>query len=155
MRIAKIEGIADEKKELISLFKRMEVKDYNRIKNYGKLPIQIDNLIGLDGDNNLISIKWGEILFDSSIIFEYEDDAKQRAIWYSSVENGADNRYEMWLDYKAEMEAMSGDTLTISSCNIPPYEPEDEMVAEGDVIYKTEIELVEPEEQGEESDWNF
>jgi hypothetical protein len=155
MRIAKIEGIADEKKELISLFKRMEVKDYNRIKNYGKLPIQIDNLIGLDGDNNLISIKWGEILFDSSIIFEYEDDAKQRAIWYSSVENGADNRYEMWLDYKAEMEAMSGDTLTISSYNIPPYEPEDEMVAEGDVIYKTEIELVEPEEQGEESDWNF
>jgi hypothetical protein len=61
----------------------------------------------------------------------------------------------MWLDYKAEMEAMSGDTLTISSYNIPPYEPEDEMVAEGDVIYKTEIELVEPEEQGEESDWNF
>jgi DNA polymerase elongation subunit (family B) len=157
MRIAKIEGIRDEKKILVNLFKRMEVKDYDRLSKYGKLPIEIESVIDLDDNNNLVSIKWGEVLFDSSIIFEYEDEAKQRNIWYDSIESGADNRYDMWLDYQAEMKAMSGDTLTISPCNIPPYEPEDEMVAEGDDIYKSEaeIELVEPEEQDEESDWNF
>jgi hypothetical protein len=53
------------------------------------------------------------------------------------------------------MKAMSGDTLTISPCDIKPNEPEDEMVAEGDDIYKVEIGLVEPEEQDEESEWNF
>jgi hypothetical protein len=33
-------------------------------------------------------------------------------LWYSSIENGADNTYDMWLDYKLEVESMSGDTIT-------------------------------------------
>ena len=75
--------------------------------------------------------------------------------------------YEMWLDYKAEMNAISGETITISPYE-PEDEPEDEMVAEGDDIYKAEIEFdkyqkeryyektgITPEEQDEESEWNF
>jgi len=156
MRIAKIEGIKQEKRDLINLFKRMEVKDYDRLGKYGKLPIEIESLIDLDDNNNLISIKWGEILFDSSIIFEYEDDAKERNIWYNSVESGADNMYDMWLDYKAEMKEMSGDTITYSSSTTTTFiennEPEDEMIAEGYDIGKFETEY---KEQDEESEWNF
>jgi hypothetical protein len=110
-----------------------------------------------------MSKKWEEPLYPSITIFDYEDDANERALWYTSVDNGADNTYDMWLDYKAEIEGMSGDTITYS-----PYEPEDEMVTEGDDIYKAEIEFdkyqkeryyektgITPEEQDEESEWNF
>lgn len=45
MRIAKIEGIENEKKELIDLFKRMETKDYDRMLKYGKLPEKIIKII--------------------------------------------------------------------------------------------------------------
>jgi hypothetical protein len=161
MRVAKENGIRDEKKELINLFKRLEVKDYNRIRNYGKLPLSIDNLIDLDDDNNIVSRKWGEVLFDSSILFEYEDDANERALWYSQVESGADNMYEMWLDYKAEIKAMSGDSITYSASTSDYIIGVD--VANGDdcattTIFKNDngvIEYVSHENEDEESEWNF
>ena len=167
MRIAKEEGVKSEKKEVLDLLKRLEVNDYKRMKNYDKLPLKLDSLIYVTKDF-IMSKKWEEPLYPSINLFDYEDEANERALWYTSVENGADNTYDMWLDYKAEVEGMSGDTLTISPCNIPPYEPEDEMVTEGNDIYKAEIEFdkyqkeryyektgITPEEQDEESEWNF
>lgn len=147
MRIAKIEGIEHEKRELINLFKRMEIKDYKRISNYGKFPIQIDNLIDLDDDNNLVSRKWGEILFDSSIIFKYEDDANERDYWYLSMDKLPDNKYELWLDYRAELKAMSGETKTKITSDIEIDESDSEMFNE--IEYQPEI------NDKEESDWNF
>ena len=147
MVIAKIEGIEHEKRELIDLFKRMEIKDYKRISNYGKFPIQIDNLIDLDKDNNLVSRKWGEILFDSSIIFKYEDDANERDYWYLSMDKLPDNKYELWLDYRAELKAMSGETKTTIITNLELDESDSEILKE--VEYQPEI------NDKEESDWNF
>jgi DNA polymerase elongation subunit (family B) len=147
MVIAKIEGIEHEKRELINLFKRMEIKDYKRISNYGKFPIQIDNIIDLDEDNNLVSRKWGEILFDSSIIFKYEDDANERDYWYLSMDKLPDNKYELWLDYRAELKAMSGETKTKIITNLELDESDSEILNE--VEYQPEI------NDKEESDWNF
>lgn len=147
MVIAKIEGIEHEKRELINLFKRMEIKDYKRISNYGKFPLQIDNLIDLDKDNNLVSRKWGEILFDSSIIFKYEDDANERDYWYLSMDKLPDNKYELWLDYRAELKAMSGETKTTIITNLELDESDGEILNE--VEYQPEI------NDKEESDWNF
>lgn len=159
MRIAKENGIRDEKKELINLFKRLEVKDYNRMRNYGKLPLAIDNLIDLDDDNNIVSRKWGEVLFDSSILFEYEDDANERALWYSQVESGADNMYEMWLDYKAEMKAMSGDTLDYSPSNSTYICGVDTAVGSDESVMTTFVKLddnnIQIVKSEEESEWNF
>jgi DNA polymerase elongation subunit (family B) len=110
MRIAKEEGIKEEKKEVLNLLKRMETSDYHKMINYNKLPLRLESIIEVTKEH-LVSIKWDEPLFKSTVLFDYEDDAKERALWYSSVEHGADNMYEMWLDYKAEMEAMSGETM--------------------------------------------
>lgn len=52
------------------------------------------------------------MLFDSSILFEYEEEAFKRKLWYDNSQNNADNRYEMWLDYQLEIKSMSGDTRT-------------------------------------------
>jgi hypothetical protein len=110
MRIAKEEGIESEKKEVLDLLKRLEVNDYKRMKNYNKLPIKLDSLIYVTNDS-IMSKKWEESLHPSITLFDYEDEANERALWYTSVENGADNTYDMWLDYKAEVEGMSGDTM--------------------------------------------
>jgi hypothetical protein len=110
MRIAKEEGIKEEKKEVLNLLKRMETSDYHKMINYNKLPLRLEAVIEVTKEH-LVSIKWGEPLFKSIVLFDYEDDANQRALWYDSVERGADNMFEMWLDYKAEMEAMSGETI--------------------------------------------
>jgi hypothetical protein len=156
MRIAKENGIRDEIKEIINLFKRLEVKDYNRIRNYGKLPLAIDALIDFDDNNNVVSRKWGEVLFDSSIMFQYENESIERSLWYSQVEQVSDNMYEMWLDYKAEIRAMSGDTI------------EKELRDLGSAIYNEEVYEAYEEYMNEEfppsedktsiddgNDWNF
>jgi len=110
MRIAKEEGIKEEKIEVLNLLKRMETSDYHKMINYNKLPLKLESIIEVTSEY-LMSLKWGEPLYKSTVLFDYEEDAKERALWYSSVENGADNMYEMWLDYKAEMVAMSGETM--------------------------------------------
>jgi len=144
MRIAKEDGVKYEKKEVTNILKRLEVKDYDRMKTYGKLPKNLESIVDIV-DRNLVSIKWGEILFNGAYLFEFESDAKERAIFYSSVENGADNMYEMWLDYKAEVKTMSGDTII------------DYIHEEYEPIDKTDNNIIntEPEEQDEKSEWNF
>jgi DNA polymerase elongation subunit (family B) len=158
MRIAKENGVRDEKKELINLFKRLEVKDYKRIRNYGKLPLNIDSLIDFD-TNNIISKKWGEVLFDLSTLFKYEDEAIERSLWYSSVEHGGDNMYDMWLDYKVEMKAMSGDTLNYSPSNSTYICGVDTAVGSDESVMTTFVKLddnsIQIVKNEEESEWNF
>ena len=156
MRIAKEEGIKEEKREVLNLLKRMETSDYHKMINYNKLPLRLESIIEVTKEH-LMSIKWDEPLFKSAALFDYEDDAKERALWYSSVEHGADNMYEMWLDYKAEMEAMSGETM------------EKELRDLGSTIYNEEVYKEHEEYMNEEfppsedklsidddgNDWNF
>jgi DNA polymerase elongation subunit (family B) len=161
MKIAKEEGVKSEKKELLTLFKKLEVKDYKRIRNYGKLPLVIDNLIDLDNDNNLVSKKWGEILFDPSILFKYEDDANERALWYDSIESGGDNLYEMWLDYKAEVEAMSGGTTTYSELTndyIIGIDVADNCDSSVTTVFENKdvvLQRISNDDDDDESEWNF
>jgi len=150
MRIAKIEGVKQEKKDLTNILKRLEVKDYDKMVKYGKLPTTVLNIVDLI-DKELVSVKWGEVLFPGNYLFEFQEDAKERAIFYSSVENGADNMYEMWLDYKAEIRTMSGDT----SIGYVEYESEDEVVTETEDINYYDVVDTEPEKQDEETEWNF
>jgi DNA polymerase elongation subunit (family B) len=160
-RIAKEEGIKHEKKEVLELLKRLEVKDYKRMKNYNKLPIKLDSLVYITTDS-IMSKKWEEPLYPSTLLFEYEDDANERNIWYSSVENGADNMYDMWLDYKAEVDAMSGDTITYSTVT-SNYILGIDTANEGDTEITTFVKIDDDtieyipnkNEEEEESEWNF
>lgn len=154
MRIAKEEGIKEEKREVLNILKRMETSDYHRMINYNKLPLKLEAIVEVT-DESLVSIKWGEPLYNSTVLFDYEDDANERALWYNSVEHGADNMYDMWLDYKAEMEAMSGETI------------EKELRDLGTTIYNEEVRKEHDEYMDEEfppsegkisidgNEWNF
>ena len=158
MRIAKEEGIKSEKKEVLDLLKRLEVNDYKRMKNYNKLPIKLDSLIYVTNDY-IMSKKWEEPLYSSITIFDYEDEANERALWYTSVENSADNTYDMWLDYKAEVEGMSGDTLTYSASTsnyisgVDTANEDDESIT---TFVKLDDGVIQVVKNGEEeSEWNF
>jgi DNA polymerase elongation subunit (family B) len=158
MRIAKEEGIKSEKKEVLDLLKRLEVSDYKKMKNYNKLPVKLDSLIYVTNDS-IMSKKWEEPLYPSITLFDYEDEANERALWYTSVENGADNTYDMWLDYKAEVEGMSGDTLTYSASTstyisgVDTANEDDESITTFVKLDDDIIQVVKNEE--EESEWNF
>jgi hypothetical protein len=129
------------------------------MKNYNKLPLKLDSLIYVT-NNSIMSKKWEEPLYPSITLFDYEDEANERALWYSSVENGADNTYDMWLDYKAEVEGMSGDTITyleptsdyISGVDITNND--DESITTFVKLDDDIIEVIKNEEE-EVSDWNF
>jgi hypothetical protein len=158
MRIAKEVGIKSEKKEVLDLLKRLEVSDYKKMKNYNKLPVKLDSLIYVTNDS-IMSKKWEEPLYPSITLFDYEDEANERALWYTSVENGADNTYDMWLDYKAEVEGMSGDTLTYSASTstyisgVDTTNEDDESITTFVKLDDDIIQVVKNEE--EESEWNF
>lgn len=159
MIIAREEGIKAEKKEVTELLKRLETSDYKRMKNYNKLPIKLDSLVYVTPEF-IMSKKWEEPLFPSVTLFDYEDDANERALWYSSIENGADNTYDMWLDYKLEVEGMSGDTITYlpSSdyiCGVDVANEDDELITTFVKLDNGVIQVVKNEEQDEESEWNF
>ena len=158
MRIAKEVGIKSEKKEVLDLLKRLEISDYKKMKNYNKLPVKLDSLIYVTNDS-IMSKKWEEPLYPSITLFDYEDEANERALWYTSVENGADNTYDMWLDYKAEVEGMSGDTLTYSASTstyisgVDTANEDDESITTFVKLDDDIIQVVKNEE--EESEWNF
>jgi len=48
-----------------------------------------------------------------NILFKYEEEAKQRMVFYQSIGDDVDDRYQQWLDYK-EVEENSDDPETIA-----------------------------------------
>lgn len=118
-RIEKLEGIEHEKNKLIDIFKRLETKELNAVVNDGMLPIDVFIIADIDsnGDNWLISRLWNEPLCHINSIFDYEKDAAERSIFYqmNGIETSDKDRYEKWLDYKAEELIMTGSTLTNES----------------------------------------
>ena len=158
MRIAKETGIDSEKKEVLDILKRLEVSDYKNMKNYNKLPLKLDSIIYVTNDY-IMSKKWEEPLYPSVTLFDYEDNANERALWYNSLENGADNTYDMWLDYKAEVEGMSGDTITYSA-STSDYVSGVDVANEDDISITTFVKLDDDviqvvKNEKEDSEWNF
>ena len=132
------------------------------MKNYNKLPLKLDSLIHTTIDN-IISKKWGEPLYPSDILFDYEDEANQRTLWYSSLADGVDGTYDMWLDYKAEIGGMSGGSesfISLSLNNALEVTNDSESVVvltedtdTSDVVIPEE--QTEKEQNEEEQEWNF
>jgi hypothetical protein len=106
--LERINGIKEEKDLLLNICKRLEVKDYNKIRSTEKLPreIEVFAALGKDENENFIfkSIKWSVALSNFDILFKYEDEAKERATYYKMLGDDPDDRYEQWLEYKMSQE---------------------------------------------------
>ena len=115
MRIAKIEGIQQQKDTLDDIFKHLEVSDLDLVVSTGKLPIDAFIIADVSDDStSLVSRKWGEVLCSINDIFKYEKQAIEREKYYKLVgKENSDNRYEEYLDYIMEQQVMTGDTVNI------------------------------------------
>jgi hypothetical protein len=116
-RIERIEGIKEEKAYLDFICRRLEVDDYRKIKESNELPKEILSFCEFkktDDDRYIfISNVWGVELAEMNILFKYEEEAKQRMVFYQSIGDDVDDRYQQWLDYK-EVEENSDDPETIA-----------------------------------------
>ena len=116
MRVEREEGIQSEKDRLDAIFQTLEVKELADIETYGLLPKMVEIMCVLYTDEetgvyHLQSRKWDVNLCKFDDLWRYEEQAKERAQYY--LNNGnleGDDRYEQWLDYKAEGEFMHGPT---------------------------------------------
>lgn len=116
MRIAKENGILEEKEKLDSIFKRLEVKDFNVIRKKGELPIEIYILCDIGENRTLVSRKWEESLCQIRDVFKYERESIERDKFYQLKKySESDDRYDLWLDYLEECRIMSGETITIAT----------------------------------------
>ena len=114
MAQARVDGIQEEKDRLDAIFQTLEVKDLSDIEIYGTLPKMVEIICELYQDEEtsvyyLKSRKWEETLCKFDDMWRYEDVAKERQQFY--LNNGnlvGDDRYDQWLDYKAEDEFTNG-----------------------------------------------
>jgi DNA polymerase elongation subunit (family B) len=124
MRLAKIEGVQHEKELIDTIFKELEVSDYNSIVASGELPKNAFAIVDVSEDYaSLTSRKWDEVICPITDIFKYESIAIERDAFYkqNKLEKN-DNRYNEYLDYLTEQEALKGKTLDLFD------EPNDELV---------------------------
>jgi len=107
-RIERIEGIKAEKELINVICSRLEVSDYNNIRNTNELPSEIlsfSDFIKTDDDRYIFkSIKWEVELHEMDILFKYEEEAKERAIYYRTLDDDIDDRYEQWVEYQHSQE---------------------------------------------------
>ena len=129
MRVAKIEGIQNEKNTLDDIFKHLELQDLKDVVTKATLPIDVFVIADVDADDNgvyLVSRKWDEKLCSYDDIFKYKADAIERDKFYQlSNYSNVDNRYELYLEYLTELQFMSGDTTTDTYENIELLENTD------------------------------
>lgn len=160
MKIAKENGIIEEKEKLDTIFKKLEVKDFSAIRENGELPIDIFILCNIGQNGNLISRKWEEPLSHIREIFKYEKESIERDKFYR-LKNYSydDDRYELWLDYLEEFRIMSGDTINLDTEEVEIddltllgklKEKADSIVIEKPVIEKKKRNYSENEEDEEE-----
>ena len=119
-RIERIEGISNEKNLVNDICMRLEVDDYNLMKNENKLPNEIlsfCDLFEIDGRFVLISNKWGVELHDSSILLKYEPQANERQIYYNTLVEDVDDRYQQWIDYKESLKDVNTTKDVINDVN--------------------------------------
>jgi hypothetical protein len=114
MRIAKEQGLKDEKERLEHAFKHLEADDYEKLLKEGLIPIDVLVICNIDEETEMFcSRKWDEPLRPVKDIMTYRKQAIERDLFYKEklLEND-DDRYELWLDYLAEHKHLSGDTIS-------------------------------------------
>jgi hypothetical protein len=122
MRVAKEEGLKDEKERLEHVFKHLEADDYEKLLKDGLIPIDVLVICNIDEETEMFySRKWDEPLRPVKDIMDYRKQAIERDLFYKekSLEND-DDRYELWLDYLAEHKHLSGDTFNYGVENTTP-----------------------------------
>ena len=123
MRVARIEGIQYEKDTLDDIFKHLELQDLKDVVNKSILPVDVFVIADVDADDNnvyLVSRKWNEKLCTYDDIFKYKKEAIERDKYYQLTNNhNNENRYEIFLEYKTELQFMSGETTTNTYEDIP------------------------------------
>ena len=114
MRIARINGIAEETERLDKIFKQLEVSDLQDIQDTGELPLAIYQIVDIDDDNFLFSRKWDESLYHIMDIFKYMDEATERDDFYllRGIEK-LDNRFDLFYEYKNELLIMNGEPVEV------------------------------------------
>lgn len=114
-RLERINGIKEEMERLDNICRRIEVDDYMKIRNTNELPKEILTFCEFTKTDDeryvFISSKWNVELAEMNILFKYEEEAKQRMIYYQSLDGDIDDRYEQWLEFK-ESETSSDDFET-------------------------------------------
>ena len=105
MILERQQGIASDKEKLDDIFKHLEINDLRKIETASIIPHEVLIIAEIDYDTEMfVSRKWSEPLCPFLDIFKYEHDAIERDKWYQLVNNSSDDRYEQWLEYKAEQE---------------------------------------------------
>jgi DNA polymerase elongation subunit (family B) len=168
MAQARIDGIQEEKDRLDAIFQTLEVKGLSDIEIYGTLPKMVEIICDLfkdeEGVYHLKSRKWEVNLCKFDDMWRYEDVAKERQQFY--LNNGnleGDDRYDQWLDYKAEDEFMNGTSGKTENIQTKPVEVSPEVeakLAAEDVIPEgldpeTFAELQKEVSNSEDDEFNF
>jgi hypothetical protein len=130
MRVERINGIQIEKDLIKYICSRLEVSDYIKIKEDNELPKELLNFTKIDKDEKdnffFHSIKWDVNLAKFETLFDYEEEAIQRAYYYNSIgDDVEEDRYEMWLEYKNTLEE-SGSEFGVPPEEAKHYETDDE-----------------------------
>lgn len=148
LRIAKIEGVKEDKEKLLNILRRYEVKDFKMLEENSKLHPDIIILCDLSIETgDLKSRKWGEFLYNFfDIIPTYKQSAIDRNIYYDlkGIKN-KDNKYELWLEHIKENEAITGVTT-----NLGEITKANELVITENINKKKDIS--ENEEEDDEND---
>jgi len=141
MVIARLESIEEEKTLINTICERLEVKDYDYIRNNNELTPELNLFLDINEETNYLSSKkWEVDLLPINIVFKYESLAIERDEFYKTIDNKhkPDKKYKMWLEHKEKSELNKIISLEFKS---------QENVSEP--IINEIIEKV------EEDDWNF
>lgn len=94
-------GVKIEQEKLIDIFKRLDVEDYVKIYEH-EIPDEILKIADINNDFYLVSKRFDNILFHFEKIFEFENYANERNVFYMSIvtdDLSKEEKYELWLEY--------------------------------------------------------
>ena len=105
-KVEKFEGIRREYKLLDDIFKRLEIVDFDRIKNKNKLPKELNlvKLVNIDNKFYFVSNEWDVALDKFESIFKYEDLAIKRNKYYQTLSEDDENRDDKYNEFKSEQD---------------------------------------------------
>ena len=148
MRVARIMGIELQVARLKGIFKVLELKDYEAVRDNCSLPMDILVFTKLkkndDGEFFFHSKEWEVDLLPFSDIFKHEEEAISRNKYYETLENvNDDDKYDMWLEnvynVEAEIEEFDNDIKLLKDDGwievLDGYWVEEYIVKEGKVDY--------------------
>ena len=110
LRLERLNGINFEKDAFNEIIKRLSINELNEITTYGELVGELKMFahLNVDEDNNIlvISDKWEEPIGTFDDLFKYEYEAKQREVYYQSINDSdidRDDLYDMWLEHNKKL----------------------------------------------------